>query len=426
MNSSQPQTLVDSIPQSEMEQPDEVQPQPTEVDSIPQSEMGQPDEVQPQPTEQTELQRGDIRQGTILSVDEKGALVDLGLEQLGVVPARDLRKLNATRRDALQSGEPVSVYVVDPKDENGKVVLSIYQAALNKKWLEAEQLKESGKIWEGKVVGYNQGGVIVPFGRLHGFVPISHLMDMPRRGNVGQIRERLGNYIGRKLPLRVIEVDRRRRRLVLSYRKAYPIWREQQRQAFIDNLTEGDVLTGRVRELCDFGAFVDLGSGDGLIHISELAWHRVSHPKEVLRVGQEIQVYLLKVNRKRKRIALSLKRLTPHPWLSVGERYQVHQLVEGLLTRVVSYGAFVELEPGIEGLLHVRHLPGGPAQDPHKVVTEGELHLLRVVSIDSKRRRLRLSLRAVTPEEQLDWMAHRAEAEERAIVGLAELSGEEE
>ena len=280
------------------------------------------------------------------------------------------------------------------------------------------------------MTGYNQGGVIVPFGKLRGFVPISHLLDIPKRSNPGQIRERLGNYIGRTLPLRVIEVDRRRRRLVCSYRKAYPEWREQQRQRFVDGLTEGEVRTGRVRNLREFGAFIDLGGGDGLVHISELAWHRVDHPKEVLRVGQEVQVYVLKVNRKRKRVALSIKRLTPHPWSSIDERYHENQLVQGKITRITSFGAFIELEPGIEGLLHIRHLPRAAEQDPNKVVSVDEVHLLRVLSVDSDRRRIRLSMRAVTPEEQMDFMARRAaESTPEPLadtIGLAELIGEEE
>jgi ribosomal protein S1 len=185
-----------------------------------------------------------------------------------------------------------------------------------------------------------------------------------------------------------------------------------------------------VRELKDFGAFVDLGGGDGLVHISEFAWHRVSHPKEMLRVGQEIQVYVLKVNRKRKRVALSLKRLTPHPWETVSERYQVNQLVEGKITRVTDFGAFVEIEKGIEGLLHTKHLPRRADPDPRKVLAEGERHLVRIINIDPKKRRIRLSLRAVSPEEQMEWMINRAAKESEIpaeeAIGLAELIDEEE
>jgi small subunit ribosomal protein S1 len=357
-------------------------------------------------------------------------MVDLGVDRQALVPPHDLDKLKADRRSALQVGKTAHVYITDTQESQTHLSASIHQAILNEKWIEAEKLKESGEIWEVKVTGYNQGGVIVPFGKLRGFVPISHLLDIPKRSNPSQIRERLGNYIGRTLPLRVIEVDRRRRRLVCSYRRAYPEWRERQRRAFIDSLTEGEVRNGTVRELRDFGAFINLGGGDGLIHISELAWHRVAHPKEVLRVGQNVQVYVLKVNHKRKRVALSLKRLIPHPWSSIEERYHENQLIDGKVTRITSFGAFIELEPGIEGLLHIRHLPRAAEQDPNKVISVGEIHLLRILNIDADRRRIRLSMRAVTPEEQMDFMARRAM--ERAAepledtVGLADLIGEEE
>jgi small subunit ribosomal protein S1 len=261
------------------------------------------------------------------------------------------------------------------------------------------------------------------------------MMSMPRRANAAQVRERLGNHVGQVLPLRVIEVDRRRRRLILSHRAAYSEWRELQREKFLDGLREGEERTGRVRELKDFGAFVDLGGGDGLIHISEFAWHRINHPKEMLRVGQEVQVRVLKVNRKRRRVGLSLKRLTPHPWETLLERYQENQVVEGRVTRVADFGAFVEIEPGIEGLLHAKHLhrsaESDPQPDPHKVVREGEVHLLRIISIDTEQRRIRLSMRAVTVEEQMDWMVHKAEVDAaklaaQDVIGLAELIGEEE
>ncbi len=399
------------------------------MDSPQVQEMSEePEQTQQPGTEPgVELRRGDIREGTILSIDKDGMLIDLGLEQHGLVPPHDLAKVSNRRRDTLRTGEPVSVYITDADRSKDVISLSLQQAILNEKWLEAEKLLKSGEIFEAKVTGYNQGGIIVPFGKLRGFVPISHLLDIPRRSNAGQIRERLGNYIGRTLPLCVIEVDRRRRRLVCSYRKAYPEWRRRQRQVFIDSLTEGEVRAGRVRELRDFGAFVDLGGGDGLVHISELAWHRVEHPKEVLRVGQEVRVYVLKVNRKRKRVALSLKRLAPHPWTTIEERYQENQLVEGKVTRIASFGAFIEIEPGIEGLLHVRQLPRAAEQDPARVVSVGEVHLLRILDIDPVQRRIGLSMRAVTPDEQLDFMARRAAVESfEETVGLADLVGEEE
>jgi small subunit ribosomal protein S1 len=414
---------------TEPEEPVVVEARPTEPE---------PSDKPDVPTEQKEeprLQRGDIVQATVVSVDAHGTVVTLDLGEAegtrrGVVPVHDLEKLDEGRRESIKEGTTLAVYIMTPRDSHGRTMASIHQAVLNEKWLEAERLLESGEIWQGKVKGYNQGGVIVPFGKLRGFVPNSQLLDIPKRGNPTQIRERLGNYVGRTLPLRVIQVDRRRRRLILSYRKAYQAWREQKRQAFIDNLKTGEVRTGRVRELRDFGAFVNLGEADGLIHISELAWYRVGHPKEVLRVGEQVKVLVLKVNRKRKRIGLSLKRLQPHPWDDIEERYHSDQLIEGKVVRVTDFGAFVELEPGVEGLLHYKHLPRTTADDPRKVVNEGEVHLLRIIHVDPEQRRIRLSMRAVSPEEQLEWMARRAEEETARIlddtIGLAELLEEEE
>jgi small subunit ribosomal protein S1 len=430
----------------EPEQPEDPEQleQPEEPEQLEQPEqpeqLEQPPELatEPQEKEETPLRRGDILQAVVVSVDAHGAVVTLDLDgdqtadgaRQVTVPVHDLEKLDKDKRESLQEGAELAVYVITPRDSNGNTVVSIHQAVLNEKWLQAERLLESGDIWQGKVVGYNQGGVIVPFGKLRGFVPISQLLDIPKRANPMQVRERLGNYVGRTLPLRVIQVDRRRRRLILSYRKAYSAWREQKRQAFIDTLKVGEVRSGRVRELRDFGAFVDLGEADGLIHISELAWYRVGHPKEVLRVGQPVEVLVHRVNRKRRRIGLSLKRLTPHPWETIEERYHQDQLIEGKVVRVTDFGAFVELEPGIEGLLHYKHLPRTTADDPRKVVSEGEVHLLRIINIDREQRRIRLSMRAVSPEEQLEWMARRAEEEARSVledtIGLAELLDEEE
>jgi small subunit ribosomal protein S1 len=399
--------------------------QPETLEQQPQEEGQVPVDV-----EQVKLERGDIIDGTILAIEPERVTLDLGLERKGVVTIHDLKKLPPERHDALVVGAQVPVYIVEAGEDSEYITASLRQAMLNEKWLQAEQLMEKREIWEGKVVGYNQRGLIVPFGNIRGFVPVSHMVDIPKRANPAQIRERLGHHVGRTLPLRVIEVDRKRRRLILSYRAAFSDWREKQRQSFLKSLEEGQIRTGRVRELKDFGAFVDLGGGDGLIHISEFAWHRISHPKEMLRVGQEIQVYVLKVNRKRKRVALSLKRLTPHPWETVNERYHVNQLVEGQITRVTDFGAFIEIEKGIEGLLHTKHLPRRADPDPRKVLAEGEKHLVRIINIEQKKRRIRLSLRAVSPEEQMEWMINRA-AEESVIpadeaIGLAELIDEEE
>ena len=220
-------------------------------------------------------------------------------------------------------------------------------------------------------------------------------------------QQRLAKLRTHKLPLKVIEVDRRRRRLVFSQKDAQKEWEEKRKQELIDNLNVGDVLHGRVSGMREFGAFVDIGGADGLVHISELAWHRVDHPRDVVKVGDEFDVYVLSLDREDQRISLSRKKLQQNPWETVEERYDMNQLVEGKITRIVDYGAFAEVEPGIEGLLHLSQLSRGNVDRADEVVKEGETHLLRVVSIDRRRQRMGLSLKAVTTMEQIEWMAQR-------------------
>jgi small subunit ribosomal protein S1 len=349
---------------------------------------------------------GEIRKGIIVAINEQDVIVDLGLKRDGLVPPSDLSKLEPEERASLQINDEIDVYILNTSEPDALQV-SINLARLNQDWIEAEKLMESGELYEGEVIGYNKGGAIIPFGRLRGFVPASHLKDLTPGMGDRKRQQRLAKLRGDKLPLKIIEVDRRRRRLVFSQREAQKEWEEIRKQDLLENLKEGSVLAGRVSGLRDFGIFVDLGGADGLVHISELAWHRVDHPREVIKVGDEIEVYVLKLDRDDQRISLSRKRLLPNPWSTVEERYDIHQLVEGTITRIVDYGAFAEIEPGIEGLLHISQLSRSTVQNANEVVNEGEVHLLRVVSIDPKRQRMGLSLRAVTANEQIEWMAQR-------------------
>ncbi len=356
---------------------------------------------------------GDIRKGIIVAKTPQGIIVDLGTKRDGIVPTADLNKLSPEERDALQVNDEIAVYITDT-DAPDSLVVSIHLAQLNQDWIDAEELMESGQIIEGEVMGYNKGGAIVPFGRLRGFIPASHLLDLTRGLSDRQRQQRLAKLRGKKLPLKVIEVDRRRRRLVFSQRDAQKEWEEMRKQELLERLHEGDILTGRISGLRDFGIFVDLGGADGLVHISELAWHRIDHPREVVKTGEEIEVYVLGIDKKEQRISLSRKRLLENPWDRVEEKYHQNELVEGKITRIVDYGAFAELEPGIEGLLHVSQLARSPVSDPREIISVGETHLLRVVSIDPQRQRIGLSLRAVSPQEQIEWMAQRGLAEETA------------
>jgi len=380
-------------------------------------------------------QVGDIRQGIIVAISPQGVIVDMGLKRDGLVPPSDLAKLEESERDALKVDDELFVYVLNT-DKPDSLVVSINLARLNQDWIKAEEMLQSDEIIEVEIIGYNKGGAIVPFGRLRGFVPISHLSEMSPGMGDRRRQQRLAQLRGSTLPLKVIEVNRRRRRLVLSQREAQKEWDAKHREELLESLEVGQIRSGRVSGLRDFGAFVDLGGADGLIHISQLAWHRVEHPREVLKAGQEIDVYVMRIDRDTGRISLSLKKILPNPWDTVSERYHENQLVEGRITRLVDYGAFAEIEPGIEGLLHISQLSRGSVENVAEVVQEGETHLLRIVNIDKKRQRIGLSLKAVTAMEQIEWMAQReiemaaAEAEEEAVAAaqasIDEVSAQEE
>ena len=351
-------------------------------------------------------QPGDIRTGVIVAVTPQGLIIDLGLKRDGIVPQSDLAQLEPEEREALKVNDEVPVYVVQTEDPEALVV-SIRLARLNQDWIEAEALLASGQIFEGEVIGYNKGGVIVPYGRIRGFVPISHLSDVTPGMGERRRQQRLARLRGEQIGVKIIEVDRQRHRLVMSQREAQKEWEEKKRGELMETLQPGDVRTGRVSGMRDFGAFVDLGGADGLVHISELSWHRIDHPREVVKLGDEVEVYVLGVDQESGRISLSRKKLLPNPWDTVAQRYNQNQLIEGKVTRILDYGAFAEIEPGVEGLLHVSQLSRNPVEDPRAVVKEGEVHLLRIVSIDQKRQRIGLSLKAVTPTEQIEWMAQK-------------------
>jgi small subunit ribosomal protein S1 len=267
-------------------------------------------------------------------------------------------------------------------------------------------LFEGDEIWTGKVTGYNQGGLLVSFGQLQAFVPTSHLWGKNRQDlSPTQRQATLQEYVGQELSFKVIEVDQDRNRLVLSERMAKQQIRRQSITRLLNELMEGEVRRGTVRQLCKFGAFVDLGGVDGLIHNSELVWHRVQHPSQVLQVGDEIEVYILRLDYERKQISLSLKRLQPNPWAFVSETYTEGQLVPGVVTNLVEFGAFALLDIGLEGLIHISELADPQPQTPQEVVRQGDELVLRILSIDPFRYRLGLSLKRVSAQERDEWLA---------------------
>ncbi|HZD10250.1 MAG TPA: S1 RNA-binding domain-containing protein, partial [Candidatus Binatia bacterium] len=285
---------------------------------------------------------GDIRDAIIVSISQKGIIVDLGLKRDGIIQPTDLDKLESEEREALQVNDEIPVYVVST-DEQDSLQVSLHMARMNEDWIRAQELLDSGEIFETEIIGHNRGGALVNFGRLRGFIPASHLTFLnPGMSDMDRQR-RMARAHGDEIPVKVIEVDRRRRRLVVSHREAERVWQDKRRRELLEHLNEGDIVSGTISGWRDFGAFVDLGGADGLIHVSELAWHRVEHPREVVKMGEDLDVYVLKVDRERERISLSRKKLLANPWSLVDDKYAVGDLVEGRIIRIVDYGAFVEV-----------------------------------------------------------------------------------
>jgi len=335
----------------------------------------------------TPPERGEIRTAEILQVDPKGdIIVDMGAKQDGIVPAQDLDRLDPVFRNSLAVGKQIPVYVMNPRDMDGNLIVSINQGLQQYDWERAKELLTSEEVVEVVVTGHNRGGVLVHWNRLEGFIPTSHLVTV---GTGGQDRrDSLNTLAAMKLGVKVIEVDQERRRLIFSEREAQKEWRQQQKARLLSELMEGDVVMGTVTGLRDFGAFVNLGGADGLIHVSELAWHRVDHPRDVFKIGDKIEVYVLSLDRETNRIALSRKRLLPDPWSDAMNRYHEGQEVEGTITNVVDFGAFIALDDGLEGLLHLSEMGDGTLKEPHSYVKKGDRLQLRISRLEPDKRRV--------------------------------------
>jgi small subunit ribosomal protein S1 len=371
--------------------------------------------------------RGDVHTGIVIEIGDRGAIVDAGFKRDGIVPASDLDRLDEETLASIQPGDEVTVTVRKPQDDEGRLILSIYQALVREDWREAEQMMEEGELYEGTVSGFNRGGLLVPFGRIRGFIPASHTVGMPRGLKGEERRERLADMVGDTVGLKIIEVDRHRRRLILSQRQARRAWQKIQRKRVMEELTEGETVVGTVTGITDFGAFVDLGGADGLIHISELSWKQVDDPREIVEVGDEVEVYVLNLDWDRTRIALSLKRLKPNPWTQVAGHYEVGQLVEGKVSRVLDFGAFVELGLGVEGLLHVSEMTGASQLSPTEILSAGQQVLVKIIGIDTHKQRITLSARQVHRDQWERWMAENkitAEEEEEAAEAVEEAEEE--
>jgi small subunit ribosomal protein S1 len=349
--------------------------------------------------------RGEIREGVIARITPGEVLVDVGAKSEGVITGRELETLDAAMRQSLAVGQTVLVYVMDPEDRNGNIVLSLSRAKEEKDWRTAEALLASQEVYTGPIAGFNKGGLIVKIGNVRGFIPASQLSAARRRRSEGETPEqKWGRMVGETTQVKVIEVDRSRNRLILSERAAVKESREAQKDRLLSEIKVGEVRKGHVISLAEFGAFVDIGGADGLVHLSELSWKRVNHPNEILKVGQEVEVVVLNVDRERKRIGLSMKRREDDPWLAIQQKYQVGQLVAATITKLTKFGAFarIEGEDDIEGLIHISELAEGHIDHPKEVVAEGQNVTLRVVKVDAEKRRMGLSLKRVASSAYAD------------------------
>lgn len=339
--------------------------------------------------------QGEIRTGVIASIGDTEILVSVGTKSEGVISGKEKEQIPAEALASFHIGQEIPVYVLNPEDPSGNLVLSYMRAREENDWLQAENMKASGTAYEGKVIGYNKGGLIVPIGLLRGFVPASQVSVMHREEADESPDARWSKMVGGPIKVTVIEVDRARHRLILSERIALQETRETIKDRLLDELHEGVIKNGRVTSLADFGAFVNIDGADGLVHLSEISWERIEHPSEVLKVGQEVKVKVIAIDQERKRIGLSIRQLQPDPWVVKVSNLKEGQLVEGTITHLTKFGAFARLDEDLEGLIHISELSDQRINHPKEVVKEGDVVTLRIIKIDTERRRIGLSLRKV-------------------------------
>lgn len=352
--------------------------------------------------------RGEFREAEVLRVDEDTVLLDVGAKRDAVVTRKDLSRLEDEDLDEIEPGDRIPVRVMrSPGKVSNKLEVSISRGLEREDWDRALELLESGDPVELKITGYNRGGLEVEFGRLRGFVPNSHITSIRRGIGLEKLRESKEEMVGDTILLKAIEVNQRRRRLVFSSRALA----SERRKRRLSELEVGQVIEGQVVNLVDFGAFVDLGGVDGLVHISELDWERVEHPSDVLSVGDELEVLVKDVDVERERVSLSRKALLPSPWDEIKKKYDGNDLVEGEVTNVVDFGAFVALPEGVEGLLHVSEMVVGGAGSPEEALRPGDKVLVRIVELNPEDERIGLSMQQVTYDEQMAWMEAQREAE---------------
>jgi small subunit ribosomal protein S1 len=339
---------------------------------------------------------GEIKTGTIASISPGQIMVSIGAKSEGIIGGEEFDLIPPEVFAQIEIGQDIPVYIITPEDSHGNVILSYVRALEAETWEEASDAMKENETADGKVVGYNRGGLIVSYEELRGFLPAS-LLAYSRRSEVSgnTPEERFGQFIGEEVTFQIIEVDQERRRLIFSEKAALNETRDTVRDQVIENLNIGNVREGRVTSLADFGAFVNINGADGLVHISEISWERIRHPSEVLKVGQEVEVKVISIDEEKRHIGLSIRRLQEDPWQESINNLRVGQLVEANITRLQKFGAFAMLENGIEGLIHISEIADEHISHPKEVLHEGDDVTLRIIKIEPESHRIGLSLRRV-------------------------------
>lgn len=350
-----------------------------------------------------ELRRGEIIEGTVVGTDRDGILVDVGAKSEGVIPPNEMHCLQPEGPSKLSMGDKVLVSVVQPESQEGQVILSLDRARGERGWRVLQDYLDANEAFEGYVTGSNKGGLLVNVEGVNAFVPLSQIVAGPDRGSPEATQKALSDWVGKNITLKVIELNRRRNRAILSERSAVQEKRAAEKDRLLLELQEGDVRTGRITSIRDFGIFVDIGGADGLVHLSELSWERTPRsPHELFKVGDEVPVYVLKVDQEAKKIALSVRRAQPERWEEIVGQYREGQVVPGQVTKLAPFGAFVRLEGPIEGLIHISELVDRRITHPREVAEEGDVVPVKIVRIEYDRHRLGLSLKQARDRAEQD------------------------
>jgi small subunit ribosomal protein S1 len=371
-------------------------------------------------------QKGEMLKGTILDIQESSIVLDVGFKRDAIIPGQDLERVDSEVLKNLSTGDEIFVSVIRTPVGDEDLLVSLQRGLDYKTWIKAEELARSNKQIELEVVDQNRGGLLVAYENLRGFVPNSHIPAIRRGTSMQRAGEIKSEMIGKTLPLKVIEVDQKERRLVFSAR----VVQKGQRLKRLNEIEIGSIVKSRVVNIVDFGIFIDLDGIDGLVHKSEIDWERIPHPSKLFKIGDEIEVKIIGIDKEKERVSLSRKILLPNPWLKLVEKFQVGDIVEGMVVSVLDFGAFVELTEGLQGLVHISEIGYANTEDPKAVVKKGDPVIVKVMAIDQARERISLSMRRVPISEQMEWIMNLEYASEGILLDkdedLPEADPEEE